>query len=406
MNNLEKENEVNPTISDEISADTIVQDSKLPNVEEKKEEPVQQSAESPYSYTHEQAQTQAQNKSDKNQGYTNPNTHGSNRGTVYSNQNTQQYQYEPPKKQGRRVGTFTMGVALIATGLAVIASLIVPNFDYIMLLKFTPLLLVFLGLEVITFSFFYKNGKIRYDFLSGFVCFLIICGSLALAAVPTAYKMFGPERYELEQRLEDDVTAQLQEKINSEKEIVNISTYLSLNSYRSGDYDKISYKDLYRHDYLSVNIEVEKKFKDEKEFAEHCEKIIKKIYSTNIHFANVTISQSYTSGTYGVTLDDVGQRGYSVSSIMDRLIDQQQERREIKKGEITQEIYDEVREELRVEFTQELQDEVREEIANEIHDEVRDSVEEQLRSDLYDEVRTELREELYDEVKQEIIDEQ
>ena len=49
----------------------------------------------------------------------------------------------------RRVGTVTLGLSLIVTGLAITAYFFVPGFDIIFVAKLAPLVLVFLGAEVL-----------------------------------------------------------------------------------------------------------------------------------------------------------------------------------------------------------------------------------------------------------------
>ena len=56
----------------------------------------------------------------------------------------------PPRRPPvRRVGTVTLGLSLIVTGLAITAYFFVPGFDIIFIAKLAPLVLVFLGAEVL-----------------------------------------------------------------------------------------------------------------------------------------------------------------------------------------------------------------------------------------------------------------
>ncbi len=77
--------------------------------------------------------------------------------------------------KGRRVGTLTTGITLVAFGLIFIARLVFPLLDYSMILSLWPLILIFLGIEIIA-SYFYNNQeKMKYD---GWAIFLIIIMSL------------------------------------------------------------------------------------------------------------------------------------------------------------------------------------------------------------------------------------
>ncbi|MEG0897516.1 MAG: hypothetical protein RSF73_08235, partial [Ruthenibacterium sp.] len=73
---------------------------------------------------------------------------------------------KPPRV--RRVGTITMGVCLILTGLAIVAVFIMPTFNISLLLKLSPLVLVALGVEILVGSM--RGEKLKYDILSMFMC--------------------------------------------------------------------------------------------------------------------------------------------------------------------------------------------------------------------------------------------
>ena len=77
----------------------------------------------------------------------------------------------PPRRPPvRRVGTVTLGLSLIVTGLAITAYFFVPGFDIISVAKLAPLVLVFLGAEVLWASARRKGEeRLRLDFLAAFV---------------------------------------------------------------------------------------------------------------------------------------------------------------------------------------------------------------------------------------------
>lgn len=87
----------------------------------------------------------------------------------------------------RRVGTVTMGISLIGVGLATIYGMFQPKLNLILMAKLSPMILVFLGIEVLTAYFKNKNdGVIKYDFFSGFICFLLVCFSMVMAGISIA----------------------------------------------------------------------------------------------------------------------------------------------------------------------------------------------------------------------------
>ena len=88
-------------------------------------------------------------------------------------------------RRERRVGPFTMGLALIFSGLALCLWQIFPRGSIWDLLRFSPALLVMLGVEVLLSSAANKHGTLKYDWLGMFLCCLIICACLCASALGT-----------------------------------------------------------------------------------------------------------------------------------------------------------------------------------------------------------------------------
>lgn len=65
--------------------------------------------------------------------------------------------------RGRRVGTLTAGIMLIVFGLLFLGRFIFPILEYSFILSLWPLVLLFLGIEVIVSYFVNKEEKVRYD---------------------------------------------------------------------------------------------------------------------------------------------------------------------------------------------------------------------------------------------------
>lgn len=97
---------------------------------------------------------------------------------------------EPPQapcqKKVRRVGTFTLGILLVAAGAALLAEIFLPGMDIICVLKYAPAALICLGIEVLIYAV--RPGiRIQYDTVSILLCLVILaagslCGVIAAAA--------------------------------------------------------------------------------------------------------------------------------------------------------------------------------------------------------------------------------
>lgn len=86
----------------------------------------------------------------------------------------------------RRVGTFTLGVVLVAAGCGMLASLLWPQVEIGWLLKASPLILVALGVETLLSA--RGGGKVKYDWLGMLLCFLLVGAGLAFYAAAWAWE--------------------------------------------------------------------------------------------------------------------------------------------------------------------------------------------------------------------------
>lgn len=63
----------------------------------------------------------------------------------------------------RRVGTLTAGITLIVFGLLFLGRIVIPTLDYTFIMSLWPLVLLFLGIEVIISYGVNKEEKMQYD---------------------------------------------------------------------------------------------------------------------------------------------------------------------------------------------------------------------------------------------------
>lgn len=94
--------------------------------------------------------------------------------------------------QGRRVGTVTVGVTLVVAGCAMLAKLFWPNLELLWLLRFSPAILIGIGVETLFAS--RSNSRLRYDWAGILLCFLTGCAGLAMT-VAAWYLLQHPEYY-------------------------------------------------------------------------------------------------------------------------------------------------------------------------------------------------------------------
>ena len=114
---------------------------------------------------------------------------------------------QPAKPQPlRRVGSFTLGVCLIAAGIFFLLAYFVPGFDWKLTLKIAPAAgLILLGGEVLFFAA--RPGRWKYDFWSVLICLVLMAGCFGLSLLPVVWDELGPERDQASMKLSQQYTA-------------------------------------------------------------------------------------------------------------------------------------------------------------------------------------------------------
>ena len=115
---------------------------------------------------------------------------------------------EMPGKQPplRRVGSFTLGVCLIAAGIFFLLTYFVPDFPTQPVLRIVPAAgLVLLGGEVLFFAA--RPGHWKYDFWSVLICLVLMAGCFGLSLLPVVWDELGPERDQASMKLSQQYTA-------------------------------------------------------------------------------------------------------------------------------------------------------------------------------------------------------
>ena len=115
---------------------------------------------------------------------------------------------EMPGKQPplRRVGSFTLGVCLIAAGIFFLLTYFVPGFPTQPVLRIVPAAgLVMLGGEVLFFAA--RPGRWKYDFWSVLICLVLMGGCFCLSLLPAVWDELGPERNQASMKLSQQYTA-------------------------------------------------------------------------------------------------------------------------------------------------------------------------------------------------------
>lgn len=112
----------------------------------------------------------------------------------------------------RRVGSFTLGVCLIAAGIFFLLTYFVPDFPTQPVLRIIPAAgLVMLGGEVLFFAA--RPGCWKYDFWSVLICLVLMGGCFCLSLLPVVWEEISPQRRQTELRLGQEYTAEAYDRI-------------------------------------------------------------------------------------------------------------------------------------------------------------------------------------------------
>lgn len=90
----------------------------------------------------------------------------------------------------RRIGTATMGVTLVVCGVLLICFFFKP-FDLFSLMKFSPILLILLGIETLWQYFRHKGENLRYDFMGAFFSLTVILIAGCFSVFYPLYMTYG-----------------------------------------------------------------------------------------------------------------------------------------------------------------------------------------------------------------------
>ena len=231
-----------------------------------------------------------------------------------------------PEQNGpiRRVGSFTLGLCLIAAGIFFLFYYFVPKFDWMLALKILPAgAIILLGIEVLYFAG--KPERWKYDFLSVFFCLILIGGCLCLMVVPTLMKEYSPEQTLRRNALFDAYRTEVYEDFKQEATNIPIrNMYGGLNNYYSkADTLEELAKENGKQD-IYLKIELEEAYPTAESFAADCRTLMNIIQKQTIQPYEVTFESSMGEQPLYLDLQDTVQQNWTETQMVEQLAKQQQ----------------------------------------------------------------------------------
>ena len=180
-----------------------------------------------------------------------------------------------PAPRTRRVGTLTLGFALIVVGVCLCIYLFWPSFNIFFVMKLVPLLLVVLGAELLWFTFRRPDERIRYDFLSTVMCALIFIGAFGCVTAAKYAEVASADNRSA--RLCDEWEADITQQLSGVSDVTGLDTYIDFDDWamiESGipsDLGDAVGRGLIRH--ASVYVQLKGGYESEDAFFAACEKV-------------------------------------------------------------------------------------------------------------------------------------
>lgn len=191
-----------------------------------------------------------------------------------------------PKKV-RRVGSIAFALVLIAAGVLLMVYQFVPQFDLLKILKFSPVILIALGIEMLVYSA-RPDVKVKFDWLAmlGTAFTLCIVGTAAL--LPLAISEWGPARSYARSRIESQKTEAVYNALSTEPELKARTNSLSVNVWFNhethGNYT------LQDGDDCILHTELVNDYVDAETFAADCMAVMQAAQAENLGFTRYSFS--------------------------------------------------------------------------------------------------------------------
>lgn len=132
-----------------------------------------------------------------------------------------------PKKI-RRVGTLAFALVLILAGVLLMVYQLVPRFNLLQIVKFSPIILVVLGIEMLVYSA-KPDVLVKFDWLAMLGTAFTLCVVGAAALLPLAVSEWGPARSSAISRIETEKVDALYSALTADPELKAKTGYCGVN---------------------------------------------------------------------------------------------------------------------------------------------------------------------------------
>ena len=170
----------------------------------------------------------------------------------------------------KRVGTLTMGLCLVLVGGLILAYMLVPNLNLSWIGFLAPVILILLGLEIVLRYLLTKEQNYRYDFLSAFICLVLVgvCG--VVSVVQQWFPYLSPLRYQAQQQMHQQLEEELIQALPADSPVSQLYLHLEAAPSLGGQGAASGYEISYSH--LSLTLWEE--YASAQDFALACRQVL------------------------------------------------------------------------------------------------------------------------------------
>lgn len=210
------------------------------------------------------------------------------------------------------IGTFSAALSLIVMGVAMLISLFSPV-GILGAFKLAPIMLIFLGIEVLLAVIANKSARIRYNLKSLILVVLLVGVSLIMSIISVTNTATGGERYYAAQRIENMLSREISEAVPSDI-IRNVSIELQLHGSDPYAYENIS--DLEAGDIINLEITYIDAQVSMYEFATNCREVMNGIKKLPYNFGTLKFIADDDINSYRMEINWLYQSDFTATELM------------------------------------------------------------------------------------------
>lgn len=226
--------------------------------------------------------------------------------------------HQHPRRPTRRIGTLTMGVTLILVGIILLVFFFKP-FDLFSLMRFSPVLLILLGIEIIWQYSRHHGEELRYDFWGTLFCLLVICVACFCSVFYPLYMEFGPASWKVEQQVSGEIFDELYQQIPSSLDVQALDVDCEIRSVTPAR-ESMSAQELTSADRVVLYITLGNQT-DKAGFAQQIRTLFDSIDPEQYPNLSARVFADYEGGQYIAYLDDRFSMRLSAEDLMELIGD-------------------------------------------------------------------------------------